>query len=123
MRSIASFEGWGVSMSTPDRPGGDGSRRAVALGYRRGQDDAPRVVAHGRGAVAARLLDVARSHGIPVRQDEDLLTCLEPLHVGERIPAESYEVVARILAFVYRLNAELSGERSLWSESDSGPEA
>ncbi len=110
-------------MSTPDRRDEDRPRRAVALGYRRERDDAPRVLAHGRGAAAARLLDVARSHGIPVQQDEDLLTCLEPLRVGDRIPAESYEIVARILAFVYRLNAELRGDRSASSESGSGPEA
>ena len=82
-------------------------RRAVALGYRRSEDPAPRVLARGNGRHAEAMLERAAEQGVPIERDEDLLTCLEPLDVGARIPPERYEAVARILAFVYRLNAGL----------------
>ena len=53
--------------------------------------------------VAAALV---REHGIPVREDEDLVELLSGLDLGEEIPAELYEVVAEVLSYLYRLNGE-----------------
>ena len=75
---------------------------AVALRYLRGEDDAPRVVARGQGELAARILDLARRHGIPVRRDGDLAGILSKLDLGEQIPAELYQAVAEVLAYLYR---------------------
>lgn len=84
----------------------DGSVRAIALGYDRGEDEAPSVLASGAGSVAERILELANEKDIPIRQDEDLIACLTPLMVGESIPVEAFEAVARILAFLYELNDE-----------------
>ncbi len=78
--------------------------RALALGYDRGRDRAPRVLAKGGGDVARNILANARAHGIPVEQDPDLLQCLGPLAVGDDIPVAAYEAVAAILAFLYARN-------------------
>lgn len=75
---------------------------AVALRYLRGEDDAPRVVARGQGELAARILDLARRHGIPVRRDGDLAGILSKLDLGEQIPAALYQAVAEVLAYLYR---------------------
>jgi flagellar biosynthesis protein len=78
--------------------------RAAALGYDRGRDAAPRVLAKGGGDVAASILEMAERHGVPVERDPDLLQCLGPLAVGEDIPVAAYEAVAVILAFLYGKN-------------------
>jgi flagellar biosynthesis protein len=79
---------------------------AVALGYERGGDAAPRVVARGQGDLAERILARAAEHGVPVERDPDLLQCLRSLEVGVQIPVEAYVAVARILALLYRVNGE-----------------
>ena len=78
--------------------------KAIALKYERGKDPAPRVTAKGRGAVAEKILAVAREHNIPVRQDKALLDALYRLDINEEIPEDLYRVIAEVLAFVYRMN-------------------
>ncbi|MBI2900640.1 MAG: EscU/YscU/HrcU family type III secretion system export apparatus switch protein [Planctomycetes bacterium] len=77
---------------------------AVALQYVRAEDEAPRVVAKGRGALAERILDLARKHGVPVHQDTDLVEVLVKLDLGDLIPPELYKAVAEILAHLYKMN-------------------
>lgn len=78
--------------------------RAVALLYERERGGAPVVVASGKGDVAARIVSVAREAGVAVTEDPDLLEILAKVPMGEEIPAELYQAVAEILAFVYRVN-------------------
>ncbi|TAK24691.1 MAG: EscU/YscU/HrcU family type III secretion system export apparatus switch protein [Chloroflexota bacterium] len=79
-------------------------RRAVALGYDRQKLAAPQVVATGAGALAERIIALAREHGVPIREDRDLVQLLAKLDLGDTIPAELYPVIAEVFAFVYRLN-------------------
>lgn len=76
--------------------------RVAALRYERPADRAPKVVARGEGHVAERILALAREHGIPVHQDRELVDVLAGLDLEEDIPVEVYQVVAEILAFLYR---------------------
>jgi flagellar biosynthesis protein len=78
--------------------------KAVALRFRRESDSAPTVVAKGRGLVAQRIKAVAQEHGVPIRQDDDLVELLAEVDVDREIPAELYAAVAEILAWVYRAN-------------------
>lgn len=88
--------------------------RAVALRYARprsgsadGADGgAPRVVARGRGFVAERILELAREHGVPVREDPDLVELLSACEVGESIPVEVWSAVAEVLVWVYGLGRD-----------------
>ena len=77
---------------------------AVALGYKPGEDIAPKVLAKGRGPVAEAIVALAEQTGVPVTKDQDLVTLLGKLDVNEDIPEELYQVVAEVLAFVYRMN-------------------
>ncbi|KAF0242061.1 MAG: flagellar biosynthesis [Planctomycetota bacterium] len=79
-------------------------RVAVALRYLAGADDAPRVVARGRGEIAGRILALAREHGVPVHPDRDLVEALAALDVGAQVPPKLYEALAEVLAYVYRVN-------------------
>jgi flagellar biosynthesis protein len=83
----------------------DQPRQAVALHYAPKRGNAPRLVAKGRGYLADRILELARLHNIPVRQDKKLLQILSRLDLEEEIPPEVYRAVAEILAFIYRLSS------------------
>ncbi|MCE1229261.1 MAG: EscU/YscU/HrcU family type III secretion system export apparatus switch protein [Firmicutes bacterium] len=80
---------------------------AVALRYQPEApflDAAPRLVAKGQGLLADRILELAKAHDVPVRQDGDLLAVLEPLDVDRLIPPELFQAVAVMLAALYRAN-------------------
>lgn len=78
-------------------------RSAVALRYDQGRTPAPEIAATGRGLVADRILELAREHGIPIKEDRALVTALAGLDVGDRIPPELYLLVAEVFAWLYAL--------------------
>jgi flagellar biosynthesis protein len=82
----------------------DKIKKAVALKYERGKDTAPKVAAKGRGAVADKILALARENKIPIERDSTLMEALYRLDINEEIPEELYQVVAELLAFIYRMN-------------------
>ena len=75
---------------------------AVALHYDR--TGAPRVVAKGKGAIGAKIIEVAKAHDIPIEENEVLAGALSNVELGDEIPAELYKAVAEVLMFVLRLN-------------------
>ena len=79
-------------------------RKAVALRYDSAQDQAPRVVAKGRGYLAEKIIQAAKAHGVPLVADADLSHVLEEMELDAQIPSQFYLAVAEVLAFVYRLN-------------------
>ena len=79
-------------------------RAAVALKYNAAIDTAPKITATGHGAVAEKIIALARQKGVPVRDDPDLVQVLSQLDLRQEIPPSLYQVVAELLAFVYRLN-------------------
>jgi flagellar biosynthesis protein len=81
-------------------------KKVAALKYKHGEDLAPKVVAKGRGSIGEKILEIARLHGIPVREDKNLVEVLSSLDLYEEIPPELYKAVAEILAFVYMLNTK-----------------
>ncbi|MFW6249792.1 MAG: EscU/YscU/HrcU family type III secretion system export apparatus switch protein [Alkalispirochaetaceae bacterium] len=79
--------------------------RSVALRYDKTLP-APFVVARGRGRLAEELNRLAREHGVPIVEDEELSGLLYEVEVGESIPIETFEAVARVLAFVYSVSSQ-----------------
>jgi flagellar biosynthesis protein len=84
-----------------------GEPRAAALRYERTAAAAPRILAHGRGATAEQILELARRHGVPVREDRDLVELLCACDIGDEIPVELYGAVAELLSWLYAHNARL----------------
>lgn len=74
-------------------------KQAIALEYDP-SEDAPKVIATGRGLLAERIIEKAKDANVPIHQDSKLANTLSRLEIGERIPPELYEVVAEILVFV-----------------------
>jgi flagellar biosynthesis protein len=81
-------------------------KKAVALRYRPDKESAPRVTAKGAGSIAERIIKVAQEHGVPVKDDPDLIEVLSKLDIEEQIPPNVYIAVAELLAFVYAMNGK-----------------
>lgn len=79
---------------------------AAALKYDPVGFDAPQVVAAGRGLTAEEIVRVAKEHGVPLHEDAELVEALARLELTESIPRELYAVVAEVLAYVFRVDAE-----------------
>ena len=77
----------------------DRNKTAVALEYEPG-DQAPKVIATGQGAIAERIIDVAKESNVPVHKDAKLAKSLSVLDIGDYIPPELYSIVAEVLVFV-----------------------
>lgn len=75
-------------------------KQAIALEYNPSDDEAPRVIAAGKGALAERIVEKAKEADVPIHRDDKLADTLSRLEIGDMIPPELYEVVAEILVFV-----------------------
>ena len=76
---------------------------AVALQYSKGMV-APLIVAKGQDLVAQRIKDIARDARVPIVENRPLARALyASAEVGDMVPAELYQAVAEVLAYVYRL--------------------
>ncbi len=78
---------------------------AVALSYGGGQA-APRVVAKGVDAVAARIREAADAAGVPRVANPPLARALWRVDLEAEIPPEHYQAVAEIIAYVWRLRGQ-----------------
>ena len=79
-------------------------QEAVAIRYDRDRENAPRVVAKGKGFVAEQLLMIARRHAVPVYQNQTVTQLLMAVELDREIPPELYQAVANVLAYVYRMD-------------------
>jgi flagellar biosynthesis protein len=77
---------------------------AAALRYRPGVDEAPVVVAAGRGEIAETILKMANEAGVPDYVEPALAEVLAKIEPGSQIPESTYRMVAAILAFIWRLD-------------------
>ena len=76
---------------------------AVALQYKRGEMYAPKVVAKGIDRVALRIKEEARKHNIPIEENPPLArTLYQTCEVGEYIPENLYQAIAKIFAKIYQ---------------------
>jgi flagellar biosynthetic protein FlhB len=76
---------------------------AVALKYDKGMV-APQIVAKGQDLLAQRIKEIARENKVPIVENKPLARALyATVEVGDIVPAELYQAVAEVLAYVYRL--------------------
>lgn len=85
----------------------DDVKYAVALRYDKEVNNAPVVVSKGDDFLAKKIVDIAKKYNIPIVEDEDIAKALMHLNVGGEIPYSLYEAVSMILAYIYRLKADL----------------
>lgn len=77
------------------------NQKAVALGFDKNKDVAPKVLAVGRGVIAEQIVKIARENNVPMHKDSNLVEILSILDIDEYIPLEVYSVVAEIFTYIY----------------------
>jgi len=95
-------------MSVDEKP-------SVAVALRYPGEGAPTVSAKGRGAVAERIVELARENDIPLWQDAGLAGVLSKVDLGEQIPEALYTAVAEVIAFAWGLrdfNSPLDSQKT-----------
>ena len=88
-------------------------QKAVALRYDAERDQAPRVIAKGRGHVAENILALAQKSTIPVYQNKTLVNMLMALEIDREIPPELYRAIAEVMAYVYRMDKNAKHKSAL----------
>jgi len=84
---------------------------SIVLRYRPGVDLAPLVLARGRGEVARAMRELADEKSVPMLQYPELTRAIYyTTPVGGRIDERLYLAVATILAFIFRLDADMARE-------------
>lgn len=93
---------------------------AVALQYAGGSSGrAPRVVAKGADAVAARIREIAQESGVPLLEAPPLARALHRhVDLDAEIPAALYNAVAQVLAYVFALKSGRAVASGLRPPSD-----
>jgi flagellar biosynthesis protein len=84
-----------------DRPV-DPKALAIALHYEQGSQEAPRVVAKGRGRVAEKIVALAEENGVIIETNPVLAEALSGVELDETIPVELYEAMAVVIGYVLR---------------------
>lgn len=83
---------------------------AVALKYAEGGRGAPRVVAKGTDAVAAKIREIAKENKVALLEAPALARALyKHTDIDDEIPEALYSAVAEVLAYVYQLRAYSKG--------------
>lgn len=86
-------------------------KEAVALTYDKSKQDAPRIIAKGKGLIAEGILERANEHNIPVHEDGSLVELLGKLNINEQIPEDLYQAVAEVFAFIYKADQAAGGKK------------
>lgn len=82
---------------------------AVALRYDNAMSQAPVVTAKGADYLAMKIKDIARENDVEIVENKPLARMLySNVEVGNEIPAELYQSVAEVLAYVYRIKNKVS---------------
>ena len=86
--------------------------KAAALKYKAYEDNAPKVIAKGKGEIAKKIIEKAKKFDIPLFQNEALADMLLNVEVGEEIPPELYKAVVEVFVWLRKLEerAQISKE-------------
>ena len=81
---------------------------AVAIKYDKDTAQAPVVIAKGADYIAEKIKNVARENKIEIVENKPLARMLYyNVEIGNEIPVELYQMVAEVLAYVYRLQNKI----------------
>ena len=74
-------------------------KSAVALKYPKGAE-LPFISAKGKGALAEKIIEIARNNDIYIEENAPLVDLLSTEDVNSAVPEEAFEALAAIFAFV-----------------------
>jgi flagellar biosynthetic protein FlhB len=100
-RMMAAVPGASVVITNP-------THFAVALKYELGARGAPKCVAKGADAVAAKIREVATAHDVPIVENPPLARALyATMDIDEEVPEEHYKAVAEVISYIFRLKGKM----------------
>ncbi|MDP1975306.1 MAG: EscU/YscU/HrcU family type III secretion system export apparatus switch protein [Alphaproteobacteria bacterium] len=82
-------------------------KKAIALKYEMGKDQAPIVVAKGDGFIAEKIIALARTHDIHCQENRELVQILSKVELETQIPYEAFSTVAQIIVYLYKIQGKL----------------
>lgn len=110
-RMMAAIERADVVIANPDH-------YSVVLRYDQTTMAAPVVVAKGLDDLALRIQDVAKEHQVPIARIPPLARLMHRrLEIGDAVPEQLFEVVAKVLAWAYELKR---GSKEAWELPEIG---
>ncbi len=85
---------------------------AVALKYEQAKMKAPVVLAKGERKIAEQIRAIAEAHEISIVQNETLARSIyRSTRVNQEVPADLYQAVAEVLAYVYKIRRDRKERR------------
>lgn len=86
-------------------------QKAAALAYNPDQNNAPKVLASGKGAIAEKIIAKAKEFDVPLFANEELVNLLLQVELDSEIPTELYEAIVGVFVWLNRVEkyAQLSG--------------
>lgn len=79
-------------------------KQVAALKYSPDKNEAPEIIALGKGKLAENIIKKAEESNVYIHEDKQLATTLNTFNIGDEIPSELYEVVAGIFIFIQSLD-------------------
>ncbi|MGL1934718.1 MAG: EscU/YscU/HrcU family type III secretion system export apparatus switch protein [Fibrobacterales bacterium] len=80
---------------------------AIALKHEQGEGAPPQVIASGKGLIAEQMVAIAKEEDIPIHKDDAMAEMLSELELDDYIPPELFEGVAKVLAFIYKIDRKV----------------
>lgn len=81
---------------------------AIALKYDATKMEAPTIIAKGMDHVALRIREIAKENGVVTMENKPLARALyERAEIGDVIPADLFQAVAEVLAYVYKMKGRV----------------
>lgn len=82
-------------------------KKAIALKYESGYN-APIVTATGIGYVSDKIIEKAKENDVPIVYNKELADLLVNVDVGDNIPADLYEAVASVIAYIVNMDKNVN---------------
>jgi len=82
---------------------------AAVIRYDQEKDQSPTVIAHGKGMLANKIIELAGKNEIPIQEDSLLVENLIDMDLGENIPPQLYSVIAEIFLMLEEMEQSMNG--------------
>ncbi|HAQ06636.1 MAG TPA: flagellar biosynthesis protein FlhS [Bacillus bacterium] len=76
---------------------------AAVIKYDEEQGKSPSVVAQGTGAVAEKIIELAKKNNVHLQEDSSLLQNLLDIDLGDSVPPQLYGVIAEVFILLEEL--------------------
>lgn len=80
--------------------------KTKAIALKSTSKNSGQIVAKGIGELAKKIIEIAKKHNIPIKNDPQLADLLYRLDLLAEIPPHLYAVIIEVFAFLYKANKD-----------------